>query len=246
MEVAVAAGSGLSREETKIRFTQKWGFVCVRRVDSGDATRLLGQLGAGDGAAADRLLPLVYDELRRLAAAKLARESAAFTLQPTALVHEVWLRLGADAQPAWKSRAQFFSAAAEAMRRILIENVRRKRRVRHGGELDRVDEESAFLELAAPIPDEDLLRLDEALEQLAAFDPRKAELVKQRYFIGLTLEEAAEVLEISPRTANREWLYARTWLFNAMKQNGEPRQPGAGPGAGKNAGGDAIGPEKSR
>ncbi len=207
----------------------------MRRVDSGDATRLLGQLGAGDGAVADRLLPLVYDELRRLAAAKLARESAAITLQPTALVHEVWLRLGADDQPAWKSRAQFFSAAAEAMRRILIENVRRKRRVRHGGALARVDDEGAVLELAAPIPDEDLLRLDEALERLATFDSRKAELVKQRFFIGLTLEEAAEVLEISPRTANREWLYARTWLFNAMKQGGERAWPGDGAEARKKA-----------
>lgn len=172
-----------------------------------------------DPAQADaaRLLGLVYDELRRLAAAKLARETAGQTLQPTALVHEAWLRLGGDRQPQWANRAHFFAAAAEGMRRILIENARRKKAVRHGGSLAKISASSTGFDLASPVDDdEELLLLNEAIDALAAHDARKAELVKQKYFSGLTLEEAAEVLGISARTAKRDWTYARAWLFNEV------------------------------
>ena len=169
--------------------------------------------------AADELLPLVYEELRRLAAAKLAREAPGQTLQPTALVHEAWLRLGADGQPQWANRAHFFAAAAESMRRILIDKARRKRAVRHGGEFAKVSADATGFELASPeLDDEELLLVNEALAALAAHDPRKAELVKQKYFVGLTLEEAADVLGISHRTAKRDWAYAQAWLFNEVKR----------------------------
>ena len=169
--------------------------------------------------AADELLPLVYEELRRLAAAKLAREAPGQTLQPTALVHEAWLRLGADGQPQWANRAHFFAAAAESMRRILIDKARRKRAVRHGGEFAKVSADATGFELASPELDvEDLLLVNEALDALAAHDSRKAELVKQKYFVGLTLEEAADVLGISHRTAKRDWAYAQAWLFNEVKR----------------------------
>ena len=169
--------------------------------------------------AADELLPLVYEELRRLAAAKLAREAPGQTLQPTALVHEAWLRLGADGQPQWANRAHFFAAAAESMRRILIDKARRKRAVRHGGEFAEVSADATGFELASPeLDDEELLLVNEALAALAAHDPRKAELVKQKYFVGLTLEEAADVLGISHRTAKRDWAYAQAWLFNEVKR----------------------------
>jgi RNA polymerase sigma factor (TIGR02999 family) len=162
---------------------------------------------------------LVYDELRRLAAAKLARESAGQTLQPTALVHEVWLRLGGDQQPAWGNRAHFFAAAAEGMRRILIDNARRKLAVRHGGKLEKLSANATGFDFVSePTDDAELLLVNEAIDALAAHDPRKAELVKQRYFTGLTLEEAAEVLDISLRTAKRDWAYARAWLFNEVKR----------------------------
>jgi RNA polymerase sigma factor (TIGR02999 family) len=171
----------------------------------------------GDASATAELLTVVYDELRRLAAAKMARESAGQTLQPTALVHEVWLRLGGDAQPAWANRAHFFAAAAEGMRRILIENARRKRAVRHGGELAKVSaSETGFDVAAAHEADDELLLVNDALDLLAAHDPRKAELVKQKYFVGLTLEEAADVLGISHRTAKRDWAYAQAWLFEEV------------------------------
>lgn len=169
--------------------------------------------------SAEELLPLVYAELRRLAAAKLAREAPGQTLQPTALVHEAWLRLGADRQPAWANRAHFFAAAAEGMRRILIDHARRKRAIRHGGDLARVSADATGFDLAAPALDTDeLLLLNDALDGLAAHEPRKADLVKQRYFVGLTLEEAAEVLGISLRTAKRDWTYARAWLFNEVQR----------------------------
>jgi RNA polymerase sigma factor (TIGR02999 family) len=162
--------------------------------------------------AADRLLPLVYGELRKLAAAKMARESAAHTLQPTALVHEAWLRLGGDAQPSWNDRAHFFAAAAEAMRRILIENARHRRAVRHGGKLEKLSASATGFDLPAPSEDEELLLLHDAIDSLAAFDPRKADLVKQWYFVGLTLEEIAELLGVSPRTVDRDLAFAKAWL----------------------------------
>ncbi|HVZ63295.1 MAG TPA: ECF-type sigma factor [Lacunisphaera sp.] len=164
------------------------------------------------------MLALVYEELRRLAAAKLAREAPGQTLQPTALVHEAWLRLGGDAQPQWANRAHFFAAAAEGMRRILIENARRKGAARRGGDVARVSADATGFDLPAPDDDAELLLLNEAIDALAAHDARKAELVKHRYFAGLTLEEAAEVLGISARTAKRDWNYARAWLFNEVKR----------------------------
>jgi RNA polymerase sigma factor (TIGR02999 family) len=174
---------------------------------------------SNDSEAAEDLLSLVYNELRLLAAAKLAREEPGQTLQPTALVHEVWLRLGGDHQPAWKNRAHFFAAAAEGMRRILIENARRKLRVRHGGELEKVSASATGFDVAAPqLNDAELVRLNEALDSLAAHDTRKAELVKHRYFVGLTLEEVAEVMGISERTAKRDWAYARAWLALEMQK----------------------------
>lgn len=186
-------------------------------MNPGDITLLLQRAEQGDAQAADQILPLVYDELRKLAAAKMAREPAEQTLQPTALVHEVWLRLGGDAQPKWQNRAHFFAAAAEGMRRILIENARRKHAVRHGGELEKVSANVTGFDLAAPQQDgADLLLLSEALDNLAAHDARKAELLKQWYFIGLTVEEAAQVMGISVRTAMRDWEYARAWLVNEM------------------------------
>ncbi len=178
----------------------------------GDITLLLQRAGQGDPQAADQILPLVYEELRKLAAAKMARESAGQTLQPTALVHEAWLRLGGDAQPDWKNRAHFFSAAAEAMRRILIDQARRKQAVRHGGVLEKLSADATGFDVAAPVTDTDFLLLNEALDALAAYDSRKAELVKLWYFVGLTLDEIAEMLGISPRTADRDLAFARAWL----------------------------------
>jgi RNA polymerase sigma factor (TIGR02999 family) len=185
-------------------------------MNPGDITMLLQRADAGDASAAEQILPLVYAELRKLAAAKMARE-AVQTLQPTALVHEAWLRLGGEAQPQWKNRAQFFAAAAEAMRRILIENARRRHAVRHGGGLEKVSADATGFDVAAPqMGDAELILLNEALDALAAMDARKAELVKLQYFVGLTVEESAEVLGITDRTARRDWVFARTWLFNEI------------------------------
>lgn len=196
------------------------GFVgTVYVVAETDLTLLLQRIDQGDSQAAGQLLPLVYGELRRLAAAKLAREAPGQTLQATALVHEVWLRLGGDAQHPWANRAHFFAAAAEGMRRILIDNARRKQAVRHGGGLAKVSASSTGFDLETPADNnEELLLLNEALDALAAHDSRKAELVKQKYFSGLTLEEAAIVLGISERTAKRDWAYARAWLFNEVSR----------------------------
>ena len=166
-------------------------------------------------SGAGRFLPLVYDELRKLAAQKMARENPGQTLQATALVHEAWLRLGGDRQPEWRSQAQFFAAAAEAMRRILIDAARRKKAGRHGGGAMRVSFET--LDLAAPADDDQLLALHEALDQLAAHDALKAELVKLRFFAGLTLGQAAHVLDLSAPTAKRHWMYARAWLYRKLK-----------------------------
>lgn len=173
-------------------------------------TVILDAIEKGDPKAADQLLPLVYQELRRLAAHKMSNEAAGHTLQPTALVHEAWLRLTGDENRKWNDRTHFFAAAAEAMRRILVDNARRKGAQRHGGGLQRVELDD--VRLATP-DDDQLLAVNEALEKFAARDQQKAELVKLRYFVGLTLEEAAEVLGISAPTAKRYWAYARTWLF---------------------------------
>jgi RNA polymerase sigma factor (TIGR02999 family) len=178
-----------------------------------DVTRVLSAIEAGEPQAAERLLPLVYSELRKLAAAKLAQEKPGQTLQATALVHEAYLRLvgPADREPQqWNSRGHFFGAAAEAMRRILVENARRRGRGKHGG--DRLREDLATSEIVAPEVSHDLLALDEALERLAEHDPQSAELVKLRYFAGLTIPQAAEILGVSPRKADFIWSFARAWL----------------------------------
>ena len=167
----------------------------------------------GRNRRSEELLPLLYQELRRLAAGLLARERPGQTLQATALVHEVWLRVQGDASQRWESRRHFFAAAAEAMRRILIDNARRKQAARHGGGLHRSEREPDDLPIAGGAPDDELLAVHEALDALAGHDPRKAELVKLRYFVGLTLEEAAVALGISERTAKRDWTYARAWLY---------------------------------
>ncbi len=184
-----------------------------------DVTRILSAIEQGDPAAAERLLPLVYDELRKLAAQRLAREKPGQTLQATALVHDAYLRL-VDGEPSrpWSSRAHFFGAAAEAMRRILVENARRKASLKHGGGRERVDLDA--IELAGPDRPDDLLALDDALAQLARDDPQTAELVKLRYFAGLSNKQAAELLGISPRTADFRWSFARAWLFERIA--GEP------------------------
>ena len=182
---------------------------------AGEITLILDRVTRGEEQAADRLLPLVYQELRRLATARMAREAPGHTLQPTALVHEAWLRLGADQQPDWKSRAQFFAAAAEAMRRILIEQARRRLSQRRGGRSEHVDIDD--IELGAPADDSRLLNVNDALEEFALDQPQKAELVKLRYFAGLTLEEAAQTLGIAEPTARRWWAYSRAWIIKEMK-----------------------------
>jgi RNA polymerase sigma factor (TIGR02999 family) len=192
-------------------------------VDMPDVTRVLSAIEAGDPTAAEQLLPLVYAELRRLAARKLAREAPAQTLQPTALVHEAYLRLVGDAEgssaPSWNSRGHFFAAAAEAMRRILIERARHKQSWKAGGRRRR--QELADVVLAAPAgPGIDLLALNEALDKLERLDRRKAELVKLRFFAGLTIEQAAQALGISTSTADDDWAHARCWL--RLEMEGRP------------------------
>ena len=177
-------------------------------------TVILSRIDQGDPQAADELLPLVYEELRKLAAHKMARESPGQTLQATALVHEAWLRLGGDEQPDWKNRAHFFAAAAEAMRRILIDTARRKNYLRHGGGVERVNLDG--LDLAASMDDEQLLALNEALDHLAEHDAEKAKVVKLRFFAGLTNAQAAQALGVSEPTVKRHWAYARAWLFREM------------------------------
>ena len=184
-----------------------------------DVTRILSAIEQGDPSASEQLLPLVYDELRRLAAHRLADESPGQTLQATALVHEAYIRL-VDVERAqhFNSRGHFFAAAAEAMRRILVEKARRKRRIRHGGGRKRLDfSESAVADLQRS---DDLLALDEALERLSAEEPTVAEVVKLRYFAGLTIDQTAAALGISVRTANRHWAYARAWLFQEIGPQG--------------------------
>ncbi len=181
-----------------------------------DVTRILNAIERGDAQATDELLPLVYEELRLLAAQKLGQEAPGQTLQPTALVHEAYLRLVGDGAQSWQSRGHFFGAAAEAMRRILVEAARRKRRLKRGGEAQRVDMDN--VDAPADQPSEDLLALDEALARLCELEPLKAELVKLRYFAGLTAEQAAEALNLSKATADRYWAYARAWLFAEIRK----------------------------
>ncbi len=186
-----------------------------------EATQLLNSIEAGDPDASARLLPLVYDELRRLAAQRLAEEKPGQTLQATALVHEAYLRLVGDGQgQPWHHRGHFFAAAAEAMRRILVDSARRKQAVRHGGGRRRVALHDHHRITQSP---DDLLALDEALTRFAAEEPAKAELVKLRYFAGLTIPEAAAALSISRATGERWWSYARTWLFSDLQEDGDQR-----------------------
>ncbi len=182
-----------------------------------DATVLLTAVEQGDPQAAEKLLEIVYEELRRLAASKLARETPGQTLQPTALVHEAWLRLVGAKNPKFENRAHFFSAAAEAMRRILIDRARRKLTQRHGGNYERIDLEGQ--DLAAPEADRQLLAVNDVLDKLAKEHPIQAEVVKLRYFAGMTNEETAQVLDISVSTAKNYWTFARTWLFHEIKNS---------------------------
>jgi len=179
-----------------------------------DVTLLTAKAGQGDSEASAELLRLVYGELRRLAAMKMARERAGQTLQPTALVHEAWLRLGGDRQPTWENRAHFFGAAAEAMRRILVDRARRRNAERRGGGRTHlpVDE----LEIGGAANDPHVLEISEALERFAQHEPKKAEFVRLRYFIGLQLDETARLLGISEATAKRWWIYARAWLYREL------------------------------
>ena len=180
-----------------------------------EVTRILSAIEGGEPHAADQLLPLVYDELRKLAAQRLAREKPGQTLQATALVHEAYLRLvDTEKAPHWNSRGHFFAAAAEAMRRILVESARRKLRQRHGGELQRQNLD--VLDLPCPQTPDELVAISEALDRLAATNAQAAELVKLRFFAGLTNEEAAAALGVSPRKANQIWAYARAWLLESL------------------------------
>ena len=185
-----------------------------------EVTPVLMAVQRGESQAAEGLLPLVYGELRRLAAWHLANERPGQTLQATALVHEAYLRLTGNEDPLWNGRRHFFGAAAEAMRRILVENARRKKRLKHGGHLERVDLDS--VDLPSPMPDDELLALDEALDRLAAVDARAAELVKLCFFVGLTQEQAAKHLEVSIATVERTWSFARAWLFREIQKQRNP------------------------
>jgi len=182
-----------------------------------DVTQVLAAIERGDRQASDKLLPLVYEELRKLASCRMAREPAGQTLQATALVHEAYLRLvDTENQQKWDHRGHFFAAAAEAMRRILVDNARRKRRPKHGGDQERVEVDQA--EISTGIDDEKLLQVHELLDELAAEDAVKAEVVKQKFFVGLSNAETATVLGISEKTVNRHWTYAKAWLYSRIKQ----------------------------
>jgi RNA polymerase sigma factor (TIGR02999 family) len=183
----------------------------------GDITYILGAVERGDPGAAEELLPLVYQELRKLAAYKMAHQEPGHTLQPTALVHEAWLRLIGDEKAKFSGRAHFFAAAAEAMRHILIDSARRKRTARHGGGKVRVDIQN--VEIATVVDDDELFAVHDVLDKLASEDPQKAEVTKLRYFVGMTFEEVAEVLNISVTTAKRHWTYARAWLYEEIRTN---------------------------
>lgn len=181
----------------------------------GDVTQILHAIDSGDSQAAGKLLPLVYGELRRLAAHKMANEKAGQTLQATALVHEAWIRVAGSDRQRWRGRKHFFSAAAESMRRILVDNARRKQRIRHGGGMERVDVEAVNLPIAQN--DEKCLRVNDYLEQLAVEDPDKAEIVKMRVFAGMSVGEIAAVLECSEKTVQRHWNFAKAWLTRELK-----------------------------
>jgi RNA polymerase sigma factor (TIGR02999 family) len=182
-----------------------------------DFTRILDRAQAGDPKAANELLPLVYEELRKLAAYRMACEAPGQTLQPTALVHEAWLRLVGSANQSWNNRGHFFAAAAEAMRRILVDRARRKGRCKHGGELQRLD--FSDLDVASAESDDAVLAVNEALDKLAGHDPVGAELIKLRFFAGLSNADAAKALGLAERTAKRTWAYARAWLYEELKNN---------------------------
>jgi len=183
-------------------------------------TQILERVEHGDPKATGELLPLVYEELRRLAAGKMANEQAGHTLQATALVHEAWLRLENGRNQTWQNRAHFFGAAAEAMRRILVENARRKHRLKRGGHRERVDLDA--VDIPSPIPDDELLAVDEALDRLAEIDQRAAQVVKLCFFVGLTQEAAAKELGLSVATVERSWAFARAWLFREVGKSRNP------------------------
>lgn len=182
-----------------------------------DVTLILQAIGRGENHASEELMPLVYEELRRLAAARMARESSGQTLQPTALVHEAWIRLVEDGARTWANRAHFFGAAAEVMRRILIDRARRKSRLKHGGGQERVDIEN--LDLAESLPDDKILLVDEALKRLQEADPETAQIVILKFFAGLTNEEIVEITGTSDRTIRRQWNYGKAWLFKHIKNS---------------------------
>ena len=182
-----------------------------------DVTRILNAIEQGDAKAADELLPLVYEELRRLAAQKMSHEPPGQTLQATALVHEAYIRLVGEDKQNWKNRRQFFLAASEAMRRILVDNARRKKRLKHGGEHHRSELNEATLKQNEDLLVDDLIALDEALTKLSEEDEVKARVVQLRYFAGLSIEQTSDILEISPRTVKRYWAYARAWLLSEIE-----------------------------
>jgi RNA polymerase sigma factor (TIGR02999 family) len=211
------AGRGAGRFRSLLTFWNRHP-LCTRYFEGlSDITCILNRVQQGDAQAAEELLPLVYEDLRCLAARRMARERPGQTLQATALVHEAWLRIAGDMPQAWDGRRHFFAAAANAMRRILVENARRKRQLKRGGQFQRVDLEG--IDLPAPMPDDELLALDEALTRLAEINPRAADLVKLCFFVGLTQEQAARELGVSISTAERLWAYARAWLFDALHQD---------------------------
>jgi len=184
----------------------------------GDVTRLLSAFDSGERTAADELLPLLYEELRRLAAVKMAGEAPGQTLQPTALVHEAWLRLSQESRTTWKNREQFYAMAAEVMRRILVDRARRRRSHKHGGDLERVDLDA--VEMSTPVDDALVLDVHEALEKLTTEDPEKARIVKLRFFVGLENSEVAAMLGVSEKTVQRHWAFAKAWLFRSMRRGG--------------------------
>lgn len=186
--------------------------------EDGRLTRLLQAWQHGDAVAADELVPLVYTELRRIAASRLRGERAGQTLQPTVLVHEAWMRL-ADQRAGWQNRSHFFALAAQAMRRIVVDRARRRIAAKRGGHAEQVPLDDVAYALASPLPDDRLLLLDAALDRLAALDPRQARVVELRYFAGLSVIETAEALDVSPATVKREWAAARAWLFDAVQRS---------------------------
>ncbi len=221
LSITDAIRDGEAVEPTGLHFSQvavRWKLVAIRQYDSvmSDVTKILSAIESGDERAADQLLPLVYHELRKLAAAKMAKEKPGQTLQPTILVHEAYLRLvDKDQQQQWNGRAHFFAAAAEAMRRILVEKARKKQRLKHGGEMNQVVLDVATAAIDSPF--DDLLALDEALTQLEQQWPEKAKLVKLRYFAGMTIPEVSEAMKISTATAERDWRFARAWLHSKLR-----------------------------